>query len=136
MLHKSIIIILNIFKEEKMQLLLYVAIGGALGSVSRYVMAQIIPLNATIFINIIGSLLLGIFVFIATIKLPTIYLAKYTALLAYGFCGGFTTFSTFSLENFKLINEGQFYIAIINIITSVIFSILAIWLVYFISKRL
>lgn len=119
-----------------MQLLLYVAIGGAIGSVMRYILTQNITSNATFWINILGSLLLGAFVFIIRKKLSNSYANQISALITYGFCGGFTTFSTFNLENFKLINEGQLYSALFNIVVSVSISILSIWFFYWLSKKL
>lgn len=85
--------------------ILYVAAGGALGSVIRYVVSvavpkwQFVPL-ATLSVNIIGSLLIGIIIGLMPKTNPTHLIG------AIGFCGGFTTFSTFSLETVQLFEKG------------------------------
>lgn len=112
-----------------MQLLWLVALGGALGSVVRYILGQLFLTNGLILVNILGSFLLGCLVFILGSKS-----AKIEAFLIYGFCGGFTTFASFALLNFKFIQLGQIYVAIENIIFSVGLSILGIAICYLISS--
>ena len=97
--------------------ILYVAAGGALGSVIRYVVSiavpkwQMMPI-ATISVNIIGSLLIGIIIGVTPKTHPTHLIA------AIGFCGGFTTFSTFSLETVKMLEDGYNTQALLYIIIS------------------
>ncbi len=97
--------------------ILYVAAGGALGSVIRYVVSiavpkwQMMPI-ATISVNIIGSLLIGIIIGVTPKTHPTHLIA------AIGFCGGFTTFSTFSLETVKMFEDGYNTQAMLYIIIS------------------
>jgi len=90
----------------------YVALGGAIGSVARFLLSGFIqrpggsfPL-ATLLINITGSLLLG-FLLEYTLAAPAIS-REARALLTTGFCGGFTTFSTFSYETAKLLESGDY----------------------------
>ena len=98
--------------------ILYVAAGGALGSVIRYVVSiavpkwQMMPI-ATISVNIIGSLLIGIIIGVTPKTHPTHLIA------AIGFCGGFTTFSTFSLETVKMFEDGYNTQAMLYILISI-----------------
>ena len=97
--------------------ILYVAAGGALGSVVRYLVSvavpkwQLVPL-ATLSVNILGSLLIGIIIGLIPKTNPTNLIG------AIGFCGGFTTFSSFSLETVELFEKGYTTQAIIYIFIS------------------
>ena len=92
-----------------------VAIGGAIGAVMRYLITKIPFLShhdfpwMTLTANVIGALLIGI---IAGLMLDHPKLAPaQVAFLKTGFCGALTTFSTFSLESFDLIQSGKYFIA-------------------------
>lgn len=124
-----------------MQNLFLVAIGGALGACSRYLFIEMIiflhrgsnfPIG-TILVNIIGSFLMGILHFVFTNYLDSIP-PQARLLLSTGLLGGFTTFSAFSLDALRLINAGQFGLAFAYIFSSVLFSILAIFLGFYLSK--
>lgn len=90
---------------------LLVFLGGGAGSVLRFVISKnlnpvtTLPLG-TLLVNIIGSLLIGLFL---GLGLKEEYLSPNTTLLlATGFCGGFTTFSAFSYENQALLKSGDY----------------------------
>ena len=93
-----------------LQNMLLVFIGGGLGSVLRYILSkQLNPVFenfflGTVTVNIVGSLLIGFFI---GMELRYLLNKPYLLLLVTGFCGGFTTFSTFGLETFKLMYEGE-----------------------------
>ena len=118
--------------------ILAIFIGGGFGSLSRYGIAVLLkaysidfPL-ATLSVNIIGSLILGFAVALFWNKAPmhdTLKLA-----ITVGFCGGLTTFSTFSWETFDLIKNGEFLLAFLYAVISVIVCLLAISLGAFLSK--
>lgn len=101
--------------------ILLVALGGALGSVARYSLSLVAAalslsgLWATLAANGLGSLLIGIA--FALLK-GDLYL-----LAAVGFCGGFTTFSTFSLQAVELFQGGQKGLAVLYIAGSLLLSI-------------
>lgn len=88
---------------------LAVGLGGALGAVSRYAVGIVIDSRAldTAVVNVSGSFLFG-FVLAAGLSDPT------TLALAVGFCGAFTTFSSFAVETIRLAEDGRAGSAVIN----------------------
>ena len=94
--------------------LLLVGTGGFLGSVTRFLASRLIQTNlqsvfpfGTFFVNITGCLLIGlIYGFSDRSSLLT---PGWKMFLAAGFCGGFTTFSTFANENLALLRDGDFF---------------------------
>ena len=107
-----------------------VALGGALGSVSRFLMGPALQraFNATfpvgtLLINILGSLVLGFVMRLAIEGVSVTPEAR--AFIAVGFCGGFTTFSTFSYEAIRLLEDGEGWRAATYIVASVMLSLLA-----------
>ncbi|MFY0687314.1 MAG: fluoride efflux transporter CrcB [Cyclobacteriaceae bacterium] len=107
--------------------IIFVGLGGFLGSVSRYLVGiKLLQLGwqmpwPTFLINIVGSLIIG------TLMALTFKLEQEWKLIAIvGFCGGFTTFSTFSWENMKLWQEGQMLTAVTYAILSLIIGLLAV----------
>ena len=104
------------------------AVGALAGAFLRYKIASspivfgILPLNVLI-INIIGSFILGIFsILFVSLNLDT----KYSILLAVGFCGSFTTMSSFALESINLLDNKQFALFALNVIANVGLSLGAI----------
>ena len=112
------------------QTLFQVALGGALGAAARYLAGVAIlraagphefPLGV-IAVNILGSFLMGALV----VFLGQKGLTHWNALLATGVLGGFTTFSSFSLETWRLMTEGRYDLAGLYVGLSVVVSILAL----------
>jgi CrcB protein len=111
----------------------YVAAGGAAGSVCRYLLGAWLQGRAgvafpagTLVVNITGSFLLGLFLRYAT-DTPTLT-PEWRAFLTIGFCGGYTTFSTFSYETVALMEDGQWPRAALYVALSVGVSLLAVFL--------
>lgn len=106
-----------------------VALGGAVGSVLRY-LVSLIPLQLksgfpvkTLLINIVGSLLIGI---IAALSAKNAINPRIVTFIKAGICGGFTTFSSFALETDQLINNGQMLTAIGYVTASILFGVASI----------
>lgn len=114
-----------------MRVIWYVALGGALGSVIRYLVGVAIQDRAgldfpvgTLLVNISGCLLLGFLIHYAPATPPIT--PEVRALLTTGLCGGYTTFSTFSYETVALIQEGDWRRATLYVGLSVVGSILGV----------
>jgi CrcB protein len=116
--------------------LLFVGIGGFLGSILRYLVnIRLLNFNvsfpwATLTINLSGSLLIGILMAL-WIKDHNIW----KLLLITGFCGGFTTFSTFSYENLVLWKTGHEQAALLYMVTSLIGGILCVFIGFLITQK-
>ena len=118
-----------------------VAAGGVLGSVARYLAGLAIPLIsgfplATLFVNITGSFIIG---FYSTLSGPDgrwLASTRQRQFVMTGFCGGYTTFSSFSLETFRLLHAGMRATALTNIAVSVVTWLVAVWLGYALANRL
>lgn len=107
---------------------LYIAAGGALGSIGRYWMAGAVDgrFNSdfpwgTLAVNVLGSFVIGLLAGMETLGHQT------RLFLMVGICGGFTTFSAFSLQTFNLLREGMLLRAGSNVLLSVTLCLLATW---------
>ena len=116
---------------------LWVAVGGALGSVARYWMTNAVAALTgprfpwgTIAINVIGSFIIGFTAFLTTPvgRVPISFDTR--AFILVGICGGYTTFSAFSLQTLELMRSGNWLAAGGNILLSVVACLLAVWAGY------
>ena len=117
--------------------LLLVGFGGAIGSMLRYISSLLITTKifpyATLAVNITGSFIIGM-VFALSIKDAAIT-NNWKLFLATGICGGFTTFSAFSLENMGLVQSGKYGMAFTYIGLSIVLGIGAIFLGYLLIMK-
>jgi CrcB protein len=125
--------------------ILLIAIGGALGAITRYLSCEAITTSyrlqnistnfpaATFFVNVLGSLIAGVLYYFV-IKNFDNFDPRLKNFLFAGFLGGFTTFSAFSLDFFRLFTAGQYPQAFLYASCSVIFSILAIFFGFYLTK--
>ncbi len=97
-----------------MKQFLLVFLGGGLGSMARYAISKVLNNNleqaipyGTLLVNILGSLFIGLILGIA-VKNNNLN-TNQTLFLATGFCGGFTTFSTFTYENYNFLKVGDYF---------------------------
>ena len=113
----------------------WIAVGGGLGSMARYWLSGLVA-NAvgetfpwgTLVINVIGSFVIGLF---ATITGPDGRLLVGSLprqFVMIGICGGFTTFSSFSLQTLNLLNDGEWAYAGANVLLSVALCLAGVWL--------
>src|SRR4051812_26029602 len=111
----------------------YVALGSAVGGVARFGLAAFVQQRVgpnfpvgTLLVNVSGSLLLG---FLWRYALGTDAISpEVRALLTTGFCGGYTTFSTFSYDTMLLLEDGQTSRAGLYVLLSVALSLVGVWL--------
>jgi len=105
--------------------LIFLVVGAVAGAFLRYkivsspMLLGSLPLNV-LFVNIIGSFILGVF---SIVSVSWNLDAKYSILVAVGFCGSLTTMSSFALETSNLLDNRLFYTATINIIANVLLSL-------------
>lgn len=121
-----------------MKNLILVFVGGGFGSVLRFVIGRYLNSSATgipygtFAANILGSLLIGIILGLAA-KNDSLS-QNQTLLLATGFCGGFTTFSTFAYENHVFLKAGDFTSFAVYTVASFVVGFLAVFLGLFLAK--
>lgn len=119
----------------------WVALGSGLGGVLRFVLQQRIyrlyPSSfpwGTLVVNVSGCLLIG--VFYALSEKGNLLSPSMRLLLTAGFCGGFTTFSTFTLENIMLLGDGELLYVSLYTLGSIILGFAATFLGIFLVKSL
>lgn len=103
--------------------LVYISIGAVLGACARYLLSNYVARLAfsafpygTLLINVTGSLLLGFFLIFATER---VFVAdRWRLLVAVGFCGSYTTFSSYAFECFALAEQGQWIQVTLNVVGS------------------
>ncbi|MES2431236.1 MAG: fluoride efflux transporter CrcB [Bacteroidota bacterium] len=111
---------------------LLIGLGGAIGSMIRYFFSLTFIQRSwpwpTFLVNVIGSFIIGMIIAIS-LKNES-FATNWKLFLATGICGGFTTFSAFSVENLQLLQNGKYFLCASYIIASIVLGIFAAWLGY------
>ena len=124
-----------------MSKLVLIFLGSGLGGVCRYGLSGwaqrfgngAFPLG-TLAVNLLGCLVIGFLS--AACSGRWLVREEYRIALIVGVIGGFTTFSAFGMETFALLNDGQYLRAAMNVASSVVFGLTAVWIGYRLAERL
>jgi fluoride exporter len=116
---------------------LWVAIGSALGGMARYwcsdaaarLFGEWFPWG-TLIVNVTGSFIIGIFAALSATESRFLIPPEARIFVMTGLCGGYTTFSSFSLQTFALWREGEWLWAGANCLLSFVLCLVAVWLGY------
>ncbi len=123
---------------------LWVALGGALGSVGRYWLSGLAARHigesfpwGTVLVNVTGCFVIGLFATLTAPEgrwlVPASFRQQFFML---GVCGGYTTFSSFSLQTLNLLEDGQWLYAVGNVLISVVSCLVAVWLGHLLAAAL
>jgi len=120
---------------------IYVSLGAAIGGALRFWLSdfthKFLPASfpyGTLAVNVIGSFFLGLIMFYFNQR--ELLGPNLRIFLAVGVCGGFTTFSTFSLETMNMFRDSQYIFAFINIALNIFLCFFGIYIAYLISKSI
>ena len=127
-------------RRRSAMLYAWVSAGSVVGGLTRYLVGLALDTGpgfpvATLFINATGSLIIG---FYATLTGPDgrmLARPEHRQFVMTGFCGGYTTFSAFSLETFRLVHGGMKYTALAYVASSVVCWLVSVWLGHMMASR-
>lgn len=116
---------------------LWVATGGALGSVGRYWLSGVVAARVgetfpwgTLVVNLTGSFVIGLLAALTEPEGRWLVSPGFRLFFLIGVCGGYTTFSSFSLQTLNLLRAGEWWYAAGNVLLSVVLCLLGVWLGY------
>ena len=117
---------------------IWISIGGAIGSVGRFWISGLVAQRfgqtfpyGTLTVNVTGSFLIGLFAALTEPDGPWLVNPSFRQFFMVGICGGYTTFSSFSLQTLALVHEGEWLRAATNSIASFALCLIAVWFGYF-----
>jgi CrcB protein len=113
----------------------WVALGGALGTVGRFALSYVVSSHfgetfpwGTLIINVTGSFAIGFFGTLTSADGAVLVSSEFRNFFMIGICGGYTTFSSFSLQTLRLVQDGQWFSASANVVGSNVGCLVAVWL--------
>lgn len=122
---------------------LWIFIGGGLGSLARWGVSGMIASRigetfpwGTLVVNVTGSFIIGFFVALTGPDGRWLVSAGFRQFFTLGICGGYTTFSSFSLQTLALAQNGQWLKASANALFSLIFCLVGVWLGYLLAANI
>jgi len=126
-----------------MAVYLWIALGSALGGIARYWMSGLAETHfgdafpwGTLTVNVLGSFLIGLIATLTSSDGRFFAGVEARQFLMIGVCGGYTTFSTFSIQTLELLRNGELYRASAYVVASVLLCVIAVWLGYAVSAGL
>lgn len=124
-----------------MQKTIFIALAGLVGTLLRYWLSGFVARQygetfpwGTLAVNLIGCLVAGVVFFLTEERFLVSPTARTVILI--GLLGGFTTFSSYGLQTFTLLRDGEFGLAILNVITSNILGLFMVWIGYVLGRVL
>jgi CrcB protein len=113
----------------------WIALGGALGTLGRFALSSVVANHfgetfpwGTLIINVSGSFAIGFFATLTDSDGAVLIRPEFRSFFLIGICGGYTTFSSYSLQTLRLAQEGQWLYAGGNFLTSNVCCFVAVWL--------
>ncbi|CAH8212555.1 MULTISPECIES: fluoride efflux transporter CrcB [Vibrio] len=117
----------------QLSILGFIALGGAFGACSRYLISELCVVllgrgfpYGTLMVNVVGSFIMGLL--IAAFESELLATEPWRQIIGLGFLGALTTFSTFSMDNVLLMQQGAFFKMGLNILLNVVLSISVAWI--------
>jgi CrcB protein len=122
-----------------MMKLLLIGLGGFVGTLFRYWITDLVSRRygetfpmGTLLVNAIGCLLVGVFFYLLSDRILTNSTTR--AVIFIGLLGGFTTFSSYGLQTFTLLRDGEMFLALVNVLASNILCVFLVWLGYTLAR--
>ena len=120
---------------------IFVMLGGALGTGARFWMSGFVAERAgeffplgTLVVNVSGSFIVGFFAGFTDPEGPILVSPRFRQFFTIGLCGGYTTFSSFSLQTLTLLREREWLYATGNAVLSVVLCMIAVWIGYLLGE--
>jgi len=120
-----------------------VALGSVVGGVARYLISVLFMSQlgdgfpwSTLFVNVVGSFIIGFYAALSGPDGRLFATPRQRQFVMVGFCGGFTTFSAFSLETLRLVHSGNVRAAFLNLAVSITGWLVAVWMGHALATRL
>jgi len=121
------------------QRILFIGIAGLVGTLGRFALSGVVARRygetfptGTLVVNLVGCFLAGLLFYVMNERF--VFSETTRAVIMIGFLGGFTTFSSFGLQTFTLLRDGQFWFASINLVASNVLGLFMVWAGYTLGK--